>query len=137
MRKTVEYIFFVAALQKQKEHKSETSHKDVTILLVGTGVLDGPLAQDLICRKQIDNPDRFQCLSGLYLICSTNWNLTLSQFENLFLYYFFAPSTLVAFRALQVSSRSSVHRIKCLLIGRYDLVATIFALVSTHADFKL
>ena len=77
MRKTVEYIFFVAALQKQKEHKSETSHKDVTILLVGTGVLDGPLAQDLICRKQIDNPDRFQCLSGLYLICSTNWNLSL------------------------------------------------------------
>ena len=24
-----------------------------------TGVLDGPFAQDLICRKQIDNLDRF------------------------------------------------------------------------------
>ena len=75
IRKTVKNIFFVAALQKQKEHKKATSHKDVTILFVGTGVLDGPLAQDLICRKQIDNPDRFQCLSGSYLICSTNWNL--------------------------------------------------------------
>ena len=35
------------------------SHKEVTILLVGTGVPDGPFAQDLICRKQIVNPDRF------------------------------------------------------------------------------
>ena len=49
------------AVTKTKEKHAEKagSHKDVTILLVGTGVLDGPLAQDLICRKQIIIPDRF------------------------------------------------------------------------------
>ena len=70
-------------------------------------------------------------------IYTTNWNLSLSQFEKLFLYYFLAPSAFVAFRTLQIPCRSPMHRIKCLLIGRYDLVAAIFALISPHADFKL
>ena len=59
------------------------------------------------------------------------------RFENLFLNYLPAPSAFIAFRTFQGSSRSSVHRKKRLLIGRYDLVAAILALVGTHADFEL
>ena len=68
---------------------------------------------------------------------SINWNLTLLQFENLFLYYFFAPSTFVAFRAQQVTCKSSVLCPKSLRIGRHDFVTAILALIGTHADFKL
>ena len=73
----------------------------------------------------------------LFTVCSANWNLTLSQFEILFLYYFLTPSAFVAFGTLQVPSRSHMHRIKCLRISRHDLVTAIFALVSTHTDLKL
>ena len=66
-----------------------------------------------------------------------NCFINASAYLNLLLQYLFAPSAFVAFRTLQIPCRSPMHRIKCLLIGRYDLVTTIFALISPHADFKL
>ena len=96
-----------------------------------------PKPFSLPSATQFLRADGLFSVSPLLINRSTNWNLTLLQFENLFLYYFFAPSAFVAFRTLQIPCRSPMHRIKCLLIGRYDLVAAIFALISPHADFKL
>ena len=62
---------------------------------------------------------------------------SVAQRKNILFYYLFAPGSLVAFRALQVARRSSMHRVKRLLVGRYDLITAIFALVSAHADLKL
>ena len=55
----------------------------------------------------------------------------------LFLYNLFAPSAFIAFWTLQVPSRSSMHRLKCLCIGRHNLVTAVFALISAYADFEL
>ena len=71
------------------------------------------------------------------LFCSTNWNLALSQFENLFRYYFFAPSTFVAFRAQQVTCKSSVHCHHYFFIGWHNFVTAILALIGTHTHFQL
>ena len=43
------------------------SHKDVTILLVGTGVLDCPLARKFDTQKAKINPDRFFCRGSFIL----------------------------------------------------------------------
>ena len=44
-----------------------TAHKDVTILLVGTGVLDCPLARKFDTQKAKINPDRFFCRGSFIL----------------------------------------------------------------------
>jgi len=48
----------ISGVLKKKESRKAGSHKDVTILLVGTGVLDGP-RHILLRSKQIFNPDKF------------------------------------------------------------------------------
>ena len=46
------------------------------------------------------NPTLISFVFTMIFTHPTNWNLTLLQFENLFLCYFFAPSTFVAIRTL-------------------------------------
>ena len=60
-------------------------------------------------------------------------------FQNLALFFehLFAAGVLVALRAQQIPRGSSVHRVQRLSVGGYDLIASIFALVSAHADLKL
>ena len=48
-----------------------------------------------------------------------------------------APRALLTFGTLQIAGEAHMHRVKRLRIGRNDLVAAFFALVSTHADFEL
>ena len=61
--------FFNAALEKtygtKKGGISAPSHKEVYTYFVGTGVLDCPKRQKLICRKQRLTPTDFQGLSGV------------------------------------------------------------------------